>query len=141
QYERFGIGAVSLRDLGDVLSSDYRVQRVVFRETAKLIVTDQLQKLHEVYPDTMISGANAYSWAYASHVIDAPTSSSGFGLTDEEVPFYQMVIHGYLDYAGAAVNNLNEQDLRKQLLQSLESGSAPHFLWSYEQSSKLKYTR
>lgn len=141
QYERYDIGAVSLRDLGDVLSSDYRVQRVIFRETAKSIVTDQLKKLHEAYPDTMVSGANAYSWAYADHVIDAPASSSGFGLTDEVVPFYQMVIHGYLDYAGAAVNNLNEQNLRKQLLQSLEFGSAPHFLWSYEQSSKLKYTR
>jgi hypothetical protein len=89
----------------------------------------------------MVSGANAYSWPYASHVIDVPSSSSGFGLTDEEVPFYQMVIHGYLDYAGASVNNLNEQNLRKQLLQSLEFGSAPHFLWSYEPSSKLKYTR
>ena len=75
------------------------MQRVVFRETAKLIVTDQLQKLHEAYPDTMVSGANAYSWAYASHVIDAPTSSSGFGLADAKV-LYQMVIHGYLDYAG-----------------------------------------
>lgn len=141
QYERFGMGAVSLRDLGDVLSSDYRVQRVVFRETAKLIVTDQLKALHEAYPDTMVSGANAYSWPYAGHVLDVPTSSSGFGLTDEAVPFYQMVIHGYLDYAGAAVNNLDEQHLRKALLQSLELGTAPHFLWSYEQSSKLKYTR
>lgn len=135
------MGAVSLRDLGDVLSSDYRVQRVVFRETAKFIVTDQLKALHEAYPDTMVSGANAYSWPYAGHVLDVPTSSSGFGLTDEAVPFYQMVIHGYLDYAGAAVNNLDEQHLRKGLLQSLELGSAPHFLWSYEQSSKLKYTR
>lgn len=141
QYERLGMGAVSLRDLGDVLSSDYRVQRVIYRETAKRIVTDQLQRLHEAYQETMVSGANAYSWAYASHAIDTPTSSSGFGLTDEEVPFYQMVIHGYLDYAGVAVNNLNEQNLQKVLLQSLEFGSAPHFLWSYEQSSKLKYTR
>ncbi|MFF3924917.1 DUF5696 domain-containing protein [Paenibacillus lactis] len=140
-YGRYGIASLSLRDLGDVLSSDYRVQRVVFRETAKLIAQDQLERLREASPDLMVSGGNAYSWPYAKHLIDVPAASSKFGLTDAEVPFYQMVIHGYIDYAAGAFNIGNEQNPRKQLLRSLEMGSAPRYLWSYEQSSELKYTR
>lgn len=140
-YGKYGIGSLSLRDLGGVLSSDYRVQRVVFREDAKAIVTDQLANLREAYPDLMVSDANAYSWPYAKHVVDVPVSSSRFSLTDEEVPFYQMVVHGYLDVAGEALNLGDEQELRKQMLTAVEFGTSPHFLWSYEPSSVLKFTR
>lgn len=140
-YDNYGIHALSLRDLGGVLSSDYRVQRVVFREEAKAIVTKQLEALKQAYSDLMAADANAYSWPYAKHVVDAPTSSSRFSLTDEEVPFYQMVIHGYLDYTGEALNLGDEQSLRKRLLSSVELGAAPHFLWSWKPSSELKFTR
>lgn len=140
-YDKYGVSRLSLRDLGGVLSSDYRVQRVVFREEAKGIVTERLEALREAFPDLMVSDANAYSWPYAKHVIDVPVASSRFSLTDEEVPFYQMVIHGYLEYAGAALNLADEQNLRKQLLKSVEYGTAPHFLWSGEPTPTLKFTR
>lgn len=140
-YGKYDLGALSLRDLGGVLSSDYRVQRVVFREDAKEIVTDQLKDLSEAFPDLMVSDANAYSWPYAKHVIDVPVASSRFSLTDEEVPFYQMVVHGYLDIAGEALNLSDEQELRRQVLTSVEYGTSPHFLWSYEPTSVLKFTR
>ncbi|KOY16887.1 DUF5696 domain-containing protein [Paenibacillus xylanivorans] len=72
--------------------------------------------------------------------MDAPSGSSRFNITDEEVPFYEMVIHGYMDYAASAMNTSGDQDMRKQLLRSLELGSAPQFQWTYEPSSKLKLT-
>ncbi|MDN4070140.1 DUF5696 domain-containing protein [Paenibacillus vini] len=140
-YDKYGIGALSLRDLGAVLSSDYRVQRVVFREDAKSIVSDQLRKLSDSFPDLMVADASAYSWPYAKHVIDVPASSSRFSLSDEEIPFYQMVVHGFIDYAGEALNLGDQQEVRRQMLSSVELGTSPHFLWSYEPSSTLKFTR
>lgn len=140
RYEPFGIKGIALRDLGSVLSSDYRDSRVVQRDTAVQIVEEQLGKLEVGIGNTMISGANAYAWPYANHLINVPTSSSGFNIADEEVPFYEMVIHGSIEYAGSAMNVDDNQDLNSQLLRSLELGAAPHFVWSYEPSSKLKYT-
>ncbi|OME86594.1 hypothetical protein BK120_06525 [Paenibacillus sp. FSL A5-0031] len=140
KYDSLGMRGISLRDLGNVLSSDFRTSSVIQRETAKKIVEDELSKVDERVDQTMLTGGNAYVWPFADHLINVPTSSSGFVLTDEEVPFYQMVIHGYVDYAGGAINLEDEQDIQQQLLRSVELGSAPHFSWSYEPSSKLKFT-
>lgn len=139
-FGRFGIDAVSLRDLGDRLHADYRVNRLIFRETAKRIVAEQLGKLEERFGNVMIAGGNAYALRYADHLVNVPMSSSGFSITDEEIPFYQMVVHGYLDYGGPPINLHDEQDVQWHLLRAVEYGAAPHFLWSYESSSELKFT-
>lgn len=141
KYATYGQDSLSLRDLGGVLSSDYRDSRPIFRQTAKNIVTEQLSKLAAEYPRLMIADANAYAWGYADQLIDVPTGTSGFNIADEAVPFYQMVIHGFRNYTGAALNLEDEQDIHSQFLRALELGSAPHFLWSYESASELKYTR
>jgi hypothetical protein len=140
KYKAYGFNGVSLRDLGSVLSSDFRVSRVIQRETAKQIVEEQLGKLDQSIGQTMIAGGNAYAWPYSDHLINVPTASSSFVLTDEEIPFYEMVVHGYISYTGTPVNLNDEQDLKVQLLRSIELGAAPHFSWSYEPSSQLKYT-
>ena len=139
-YASIGSGGLALRDLGDSLHADYRTNRVVFRETAKNIVTEQLGALKERYPDLLVAGGNAYALAYADQLLDVPTSTSLFNIADEKVPFYQMVVHGYADYAGSPFNLAEEQDMRRHLLTSLELGASPHFLWSSEPSSKLKFT-
>lgn len=139
-YEKMGNDAVALRDLGDLLHADYRSNRVIFRDTAKNIVAEQLGKIKERYPNMLITGGNAYALAYADQLVNVPTANSLFSITDQEVPFYQMVIHGYVDYAGSPINIMDEQDLQMNLLRSIELGAAPHFLWSYESSAKLKFT-
>ncbi|WP_313999566.1 DUF5696 domain-containing protein [uncultured Paenibacillus sp.] len=141
RYASYGTDAVAIRDLGELVYSDYRVNRVIFRETAKNIITGQLGKIKEKFPNTLLTGGNAYALPYAEQVVNVPTSTSKFNIADEEVPFYQMVLHGFVDYAGSPINLDDEQDMKRQMLRSLELGAAPHFLWSYEPSSKLKYTR
>lgn len=87
KYNQLDLGGLSLRDLGQVLTSDYRDSRVIHRETAKNIVKEQLGKLAKSYPNMMISAANSYAWGSAQHVVNAPAGSSRFNITDEEVPF------------------------------------------------------
>lgn len=141
RYASIDTMGLSLRDLGDLLNSDYRENRVIYRDTAKNIVVEQLDKIKDNFPDMMLSGGNAYSWGYGDQLINIPTTSSGFNITDEAVPFYQMVIHGYVDYAGTPMNLDDDQDMKRQLLHAIELGASPHFMWSYEPSSELKYTR
>ena len=45
-----------------------------------------------------------------------------------------------MNYAASPMNMSGDQDLRKQLLRSLELGAAPYFQWTYEPSSRLKLT-
>ncbi|MBD2870183.1 DUF5696 domain-containing protein [Paenibacillus arenilitoris] len=140
-YGKLNPGAISLRDLGSELYSDFRRNGEVTREDAKNTVTGQLARLAEAAPDMMLSGGNAYSLPYASHIVGVPETSNGYQLAGESVPFLQMVLHGFVDYAGKPYNLADEQDVGMSVLRSLETGASVYFSWFYEEPSALKDTR
>jgi hypothetical protein len=63
-------------------------------------------------------------------------------IIDEQVPFYQMALHGLVNYSGAAIN-LSE-DEQENILKSAETGAGLYFTYIYEDTDVLqdgKYTR
>ncbi|MCQ6559009.1 DUF5696 domain-containing protein [Paenibacillus mendelii] len=139
-YKNLNPGSISLRDLGSDLYSDFRRKGEVTREDAKQIVTQQVQRIHEEVPDIMVAGGNAYTLPYASHVVRVPEKSNEYQLAGESVPFNQMVLHGYVDYAGSPYNLSDDQNVRVNMLRSLETGSNVYFSWIYEDPAVLKET-
>ena len=137
-YAKFNLPSLALRDLGDKLHSDYREKKVVNREQTKKIVTEQLDKLAKSQPDLMIVGGNGYALPYTQSILHAPLTSSGFNITDKSVPFYQMVIHGYIDYAGQPVNLSSDQSVKYQMLRALETGTNVYFSLFYEDAAIIK---
>ena len=63
-----------------------------------------------------IDKANTYALVHADHVLNVPLSSSGFVIADQSP--YQMVIHGYINYAGEPINYT--VDSQETLLKILE---------------------
>lgn len=139
-YNKLNLSGLSLRDISSELHSDFREKNVINREEAKGIVEDQLEILEGQYTDILAEGGNAYTLPYLNHVLYMPASSSEYNITDESIPFYQMTIHGFVDYAAKPVNLSDRQDINHQLLKSLENGSNIYFKWFYEESSIIKET-
>lgn len=139
-YDKLGLDNIALRDTGVYLSSDKNKRRSIDRETSKLIVNEQMGKLNETRNEMMVVGGNAYTLSYADHLVDIPTESNGFYIVDESIPFYEMVIHGYIDYAGTSINMIEGYDKQETILNMIESGSAPYFTWSYKSSSEVQNT-
>lgn len=139
EYNKLGYGGLSLHDMGDELNSDFNSKNVLTREESKKAVQEQLAKLH-AYPHMMVSGGNAYTLPFVDSVVNAPMDNSGYNLTDQRVPFYEMALHGYIDYTGEALNLSDEQDTRYHVLRSLETGSGLYFTWFYEKPSLVKET-
>ena len=54
------------------------------------------------------------------------------------VPFYQMVVHGYVDYAGLPLNH--SESLRVSMLKTIETGASPYFQLGASSASKIKDT-
>lgn len=131
---------ISLRDLGDSLYSDKKRTEVIDRNQAMHIVEAQLAKIDEVGRNVMMSGGNDYSFAYAEDIINAPISHNMYFLVDEEVPFYEMVVHGSVDYSGYAINLSDTYDRTDIVLRLIENGASPHFTFTWEESSKMKYS-
>lgn len=139
-YNPLKLENLSLRDLGDYIPSDKNKKHPIDREASKLIVTEQLGELTKDRSNILLTGGNAYALGFADHLVEAPVVSTDFYITDEAIPFYQMVIHGYIDYTGLPINLIEGYNPEIQLLEMLESGSAPYFLWTYEPSDSMLYT-
>lgn len=140
KMDKVDISGISLRDLGDTLSSDKRRTDVIDRQEAKQVVVGQLEKLAGSKNYMMVSGGNSYTFAYATDLINVPINHNPFYIIDQEVPFYQMVIHGYIDYTSGAINLSDSYNKQEIILRMIEFGSAPHFTLSYEESSDIKYS-
>lgn len=75
----------------------------------------------------MVNNGNDYSFAYADDIINAPLTDNDYYIVDETVPFYEMLIHGYIDYSGSAINLSDTYDRSDMVLQLVETGASPAF--------------
>lgn len=139
-YRSLNLPSLSLRDLGNELNSDFNREDVIDREKAKGIAVNQLEQVSASTPNLLIQGGNAYATPFTKHIVDAPVHNSGFNITDESVPFFQMVYHGSIQYAGEAWNLADDQDSSVIFLKALETGSSLHYTWFYADPSAIKMT-
>ena len=137
---KFNTEGISVRDLADQLNSDYRKHNQIDRTQSEEISRAALAKLQGGNLQVMGNGGNAYALSYLSDITNAPMGNSGFKLEDEQIPFYQMVVRGYVEYTGAPYNLSNYTNEKQYILQCLEFGSNVYFEWIYEPNYKVKDT-
>lgn len=134
-YSKYDPESISVSTLGKDLNSDFDEDEPYNREDSKKFTTQLLEKLSEKY-DVMLDGGNAYVLPYANHILDIPTESSNFLRASESVPFVSMVLHGYVNYTGGALNM--EGDVQYSLLKAIENGASLYFVLSYQNTNALK---
>lgn len=129
---------VSFRDTGMELSSDLNPKDPVSRQEALQRQKDSLKKIHDSGTGIMINMGNDYALPYCDMVTNMDLKGSEYGILDETVPFYQMAIHGLIDYTGESLNI--SQDYDYELLQSVEYGAGLSFTFMQESSFALQNT-
>lgn len=134
------ISGISLRDLGDELHSDQKRTNIIDREQSLEIVVAQLEKLKNTKKNLMISGGNEYSLAYASDLINVPISDNSYFIVDEDIPLYEMILHGCIDYASGVINYYDDIDKADLTLNLIEYGASPHYLFTKDSANEMKYT-
>lgn len=133
---KLDIRQVSLSGLGTDVYSDFNKSNVIDRQDSYEISAGIFKKYVDDGYQILSDGANAYALANVSHLINIPGSSNRFYCIDEDVPFYQIVLHGIVPYAEEAVNM--SSDYRNSVLKMMETGSNIHFKWMYAQNRDLK---
>lgn len=138
KYVDLGVGALSVSTLGSDLSSDHNEDYPLNREDSKETISILLGQMKEDNGSLLVGGGNAYVLPYADHIIDVPLASSENVFASEAVPFYGMVLHGYKNFAGTAINL--DGDYEKSVLKAIENGASPYFILSArnENTSELK---
>ena len=140
EFSRYDLTGTSLRDMGSFLASDRRRTDVIHREQAKYVVLNNMENLYNQGKPLMITGGNMYALKYASDLINMPLTHNSFYIVDEEIPFYQMILQGRLNYAGAPINLSANFDKDELILRLVEYGASPHFVFTYESANEMKYT-
>ena len=133
KIDAVGFGYYSSRLVSDFSNSDSSS-----RSKTMKTVTDGFEKAKGQESTVFASGANAYILPYVNKVSNIPVYSSSFNVTDYDIPFYQMVIHGYLDYASTSVNKSSNTD--EVFYLSLASGSQIHYDMTYVDADTLQDT-
>jgi len=126
--KELNINGVSLGSLGYNLPGNYKVKDL--RDRGE--VADTYAKVAEEYKKdvkVMAKGTNSYMLPYVDTIFEISNTSSKFNLADQSVPFYQMVIHGYVEYSGDPINLYG--DTRQSFLQAVEAGSGMYYRWCY----------
>ena len=116
-----GINGISAGSFCYRLYGDYG-KKEVSRYRAMNIIKDGFEVLENSLQDGILAAtANAFPSPYVSHITDVPSSSGGFDIFDEDIPFFQIVMHGLVPYSSTALNG--SPDFETAVLTAVSTGS------------------
>lgn len=135
QPVREGAG-LALEHIGADLYSDYAENSYTERQTMLETIRGLLER--GTKRPLAADGGSAYLLGGVRTLYEIPTSSSRFDCAPHSVPFYTMVLHGYVNLAAVPLNM--EADEETAFLQCIEAGALPSFRVTARENVQLADT-
>ena len=129
---------VQFDSVGSLLTYDFSKSAPASRTKMKEAYEGALKDASSQMECVGVSGGNQYVLPYVSLMSDIPDHDSDYYFGDQSVPFYQIVVHGCVNYTSSA-GNLS-YDLQYQKMKWIETGSLPYFVITYESPLVLNET-
>lgn len=136
-FKNKGIENICLSELANSLCGDYG-KSCISRDKTQQILSDGFKTLDNSLDSVLADNANAYAFPCIDKISNVPLCSGGYDIFDEDVPFYQIVMHGLKSYSTEPVNG--SADDRKFMLSAIASGSNPHYDMIGESAAAIKGT-
>ena len=132
-------GGISFRDIGTMLSADYDPSRTTNRETVKNMNIETLKEAQNAGEKIMIKEGFDFTLPFANIITDMDLSGVRYLILDRFIPFYQIAIHGTIDYTGQPLNL--KGDYQTEMLRSIEYGAGLNFAFISADASITQETR
>lgn len=129
---------VSFQNMGKDIPSDFNRKNTVTRQASLTQQAERFKELSATGKNVMINMGNDYAVAYVDMVNNMDLTGSAYTILDKTVPFYQLAIHGYVNYTGESLNLT--QDFEQELLNSAEYGAGLSFTLMNETAFILQKT-
>ena len=133
-----GACGIAFRDIGYLLSADYDPSRTVSREAVRKMNMETLAEAKAADEKINVKEGFDFVLPYADLITDMDLSGIHYILLDEAIPFYQIAIHGSVDYTGRALNLSG--DYETELLRCVECGAGFHFAFTEADGSVTQET-
>lgn len=145
QFQRFNSAmkdvellGVNFDRLGSLIYADGQDANPAHKHETASQWCNILETAKKEYSTVGIRGGNLYGLQYADLVYDIPVGGSKSLLTDRDIPFYQMVVHGSIPYVSSPINLYYDHVLQK--LKNIEYGGLPYFELTYGEAYQLQNT-
>ena len=133
-----GVDGISYKDNGYILSADYNDDRPVSRAKSKEMQVAEMADAKAKGLGVMINAGNDYALDNVDFITNMDIHGNSYSILDLQVPFYQIALHGYKNYAGSAVNLGYEKN--QIVLEAAETGAGLYFTVMNESERKLQET-
>lgn len=135
--KKYGNLGIAPDSLGNKVGSDFGKKGNSRDKTAQGF-EELLNKTSTTNP-VLLSRPFDYGLKSASYITDVPVNSSDYEIENYSIPFYQMLLKGYIPFSNLSANRaLNKNDY---ILQLLETGSDISYLWITENQEELRDSR
>ena len=138
QASKYDVEAINLRDIGYELNRDLREGSELDRSEVRKLSQKYMSNLSKEVTLSVDKGS-IFALPYVSKIWDIPMGSSNYFTEDYAVPFYQMVISGYVSYVTPAINEGSETVY--EFLKCVEYGAEPQFTLTYKDLDNVNFYR
>ncbi|MBO7519168.1 MAG: hypothetical protein J6T73_00175, partial [Clostridia bacterium] len=121
KFNDIGIKGVAFDALASYSYSDYSNQKYYAKGNMASDVSAAIKKCEKSGISVMTNAANIYAAVCSDLVLDVPHQTSRADFFSAEIPFYQMVLRGYIPMYSPSLNLSNNS--HELLLKSVEAGS------------------
>lgn len=135
----YGVKNIAFGDIGSQLGANYDEKKGTSRDAVLKLQQEKLAKLSKNGYSMMIENGNMYAAPYASMITNLNLGSQQYNIIDEDVPFYEIALHGLVSYTGKSLNIAENYD--KDLLKTVETGAGLAFTFMKADSFALQNTR
>lgn len=138
-YKKLNINSLSISELGEYLYSDFSKSGGIYKAKSVEYVENLLSNTRKSVDNIAVTGGNAYTFSFVDRIYSLPIGSSNYDIFSYDVPFVQMVLHGYVSYTTPYIRQSFDTDFL--FLKSLETGSDLLFSCVSDESYPLRDTR
>lgn len=124
-YEKLGVTTMASEDFMTFYGATYKNGENTSITTAMAAYEEAKNTLASKY-ELMLSNPVSEAWDAATYLTDIPYDGTNLKVIDCYVPFLQIVFSGTTTYSSEVLNH-NSHDMTKEMMKSIESGSAMKF--------------
>lgn len=137
-FEKYDLPGAGLGAYAYTLWGDYSNKNRTNREVTAQYIIDYYKSIAGVVDNIIADSPNAYLLSYVDVIQNLTLQSSQFKIVDEDVPFVQLVLHGYIPYSTEAING--SADSMELFLRAIASGSYVKYTFIYEETTEIEDT-
>ena len=120
------VSGISLGSLGNIAYSDYSSRDTYMKQGIGEQVRELIAKAQGENHKVSLRGGHIYAGGVVDSVSDLPLGNGEYRSFDEAVPFYSMLLHGYVPLYSQPINTGSSE--KELLLRAIEYGISPTFL-------------